>query len=72
VPDEVSVVGFDDVPESPYFLSPLTTLRQNFAELGRRSINLLVRQIAAGTRDPQQVILQAELITRSSTARARR
>jgi DNA-binding LacI/PurR family transcriptional regulator len=72
VPDEVSVVGFDDVPESPYFLPPLTTLRQNFAELGRRSINLLVRQIAAGTRDPQQVILQAELITRSSTARARR
>ena len=36
VPDDVSVVGFDDLPEAPYFTPPLTTVRQDFAELGRR------------------------------------
>ena len=36
VPAEVSVVGFDDMPDSGYFLPPLTTVRQDFAELGRR------------------------------------
>ena len=35
-PDDVSVVGFDDLPEAPYFTPPLTTVRQDFAELGRR------------------------------------
>ena len=36
VPGDVSVVGFDDLPEAPYFTPPLTTVRQDFAELGRR------------------------------------
>ena len=36
VPEDVSVVGFDDIPESAYFLPPLTTVRQDFGELGRR------------------------------------
>ena len=37
VPDDVSVVGFDDIPESAFFLPPLTTVRQDFGELGRRA-----------------------------------
>ncbi|WP_324278554.1 LacI family DNA-binding transcriptional regulator [Blastococcus brunescens] len=36
IPEDVSVVGFDDLPEAPYFTPPLTTVRQDFAELGRR------------------------------------
>jgi DNA-binding LacI/PurR family transcriptional regulator len=71
VPDDVSVVGFDDVPESAYFLPPLTTMRQDFVDLGRRSINMLVRQIATGTRDSHQIVLHADLVVRSSTASAR-
>jgi DNA-binding LacI/PurR family transcriptional regulator len=42
VPGQVSVVGFDDMPEAGYFLPPLTTVHQDFAELGRRSVGLLV------------------------------
>ncbi len=45
VPDDVSVVGFDDIPESAYFLPPLTTVRQDFGELGRRALNTLVELI---------------------------
>lgn len=68
VPDDVSVVGFDDVPESAYFLPPLTTIRQDFVELGRRGIDVLVGQLATGARDNQQIVLNPELVTRSSTA----
>ena len=37
IPAEVSVVGFDDIPEAPYFTPPLTTVRQDFNEVGSRS-----------------------------------
>jgi DNA-binding LacI/PurR family transcriptional regulator len=42
VPDDVSVVGFDDLPESGFFTPPLTTVRQDFATLGARCLQLLV------------------------------
>ncbi len=68
VPAEVSVVGFDDIPESAYFLPPLTTVRQDFAALGRRSIDLLVEQIARGDRNNGHVTLDPELVVRASSA----
>ena len=43
VPEDVSVVGFDDLPESAYFAPPLTTVRQDFGELGRRAMGLVER-----------------------------
>src|SRR4051794_18659076 len=38
VPDDVSVVGFDDLPEAQFFMPPLTTVRQNFLEVGRQAM----------------------------------
>ncbi|HML52067.1 MAG TPA: LacI family DNA-binding transcriptional regulator [Propionicimonas sp.] len=43
VPDDISVVGFDDLPESGHFLPPLTTVRQNFEELGRVGMAVILR-----------------------------
>jgi DNA-binding LacI/PurR family transcriptional regulator len=70
VPGEVSVVGFDDMPDSGYFLPPLTTVRQDFTELGRRSIALLLRQLRAGAGDrvAGRVVVAPELVVRGSTA----
>ena len=42
VPGDISVVGFDDTPESGYFLPALTTIRQDFGEVGRRSVELVL------------------------------
>nr|WP_125773969.1 LacI family DNA-binding transcriptional regulator [Antribacter gilvus] len=46
VPRDVSVVGFDDVAGSGHFVPPLTTVRQPFDELGRRSVALLLEAVA--------------------------
>ena len=50
VPGDVSVVGFDDVPEAAFFLPPLTTVGQDFGELGRRALHLLLDRISGGHR----------------------
>jgi DNA-binding LacI/PurR family transcriptional regulator len=42
VPGDLAVVGFDDIPEAAFFAPPLTTVRQDFAELGRRAVARLV------------------------------
>ena len=69
VPDDVSVVGFDDLPEAPYFTPPLTTVRQDFAELGRRGVHLLLARLRgeALSLDP----VPSTLVVRSSTGPAR-
>jgi DNA-binding LacI/PurR family transcriptional regulator len=67
VPDDVSVVGFDDTPESGYFLPPLTTVRQDFGEVGRRCVELLL-SLADGEPVERHVVVPAELVIRDSTA----
>lgn len=52
VPREVSVAGFDDIPESAHFWPPLTTVRQDFAELGKRCVAMLVDAIHSAGRAP--------------------
>ncbi len=65
VPGDVSVVGFDDLPEAPYLAPPLTTVRQDFAELGRRGVQLVLARLAGGPLVPEPVV--PELVVRAST-----
>jgi DNA-binding LacI/PurR family transcriptional regulator len=71
VPDDISIVGFDDIPEAAHFLPPLTTVRQNFVEIGRRAIELLLTELRGGEQT-SHLPIPPELIVRSSTARAPR
>jgi DNA-binding LacI/PurR family transcriptional regulator len=68
VPGDVSVVGFDDIPEAPYFTPALTTVRQDFIEVGSRTLRVLVRAIESGEPDVQGTRLPTELVVRDSTA----
>lgn len=71
VPDDLSVVGFDDIPEAAHSLPPLTTVRQDFAEVGRRAVAAalaLINGTVASTRGP----VPSRLIVRASTAAPRR
>jgi DNA-binding LacI/PurR family transcriptional regulator len=65
VPGDVSVVGFDDLPEAPYFTPPLTTVRQDFTELGRRGVQLVLARLRGEEFCAQPVMPQ--LVIRSST-----
>lgn len=67
VPDDISIVGFDDIPESEHFRPRLTTVRQDFGEVGQRCIAFLLAQIGGGRLDVLSPI-QPELIVRSSTS----
>jgi DNA-binding LacI/PurR family transcriptional regulator len=68
IPGDVSVVGFDDIPEAQYFTPPLTTVRQNFAEVGRSSLRLLLELMNNGDHPPQRLTIAPELVVRRSTA----
>jgi DNA-binding LacI/PurR family transcriptional regulator len=67
VPEDVSVVGFDDTPESAYFAPPLTTIRQDFGEVGQRCVALL-HDVIEGTESNGHVVVPAQLIVRASTS----
>jgi DNA-binding LacI/PurR family transcriptional regulator len=69
VPADVSVVGFDDIPESAFFLPPLTTVRQDFGELGRQALQLLVDRICGRPEPTPGLGVKPELIVRASAAR---
>jgi DNA-binding LacI/PurR family transcriptional regulator len=74
VPADVSVVGFDDIPESEFFAPPLTTIRQEFSEVGRESIRILLEQLDGTSRQDglyPRLEVPATLITRSSTGAPR-
>ncbi|MFE9425613.1 LacI family DNA-binding transcriptional regulator [Kitasatospora sp. NPDC006697] len=74
IPGDISVVGFDDIPEAAYFTPPLTTLRQDFGELGRRALELLVAELTVGraVRTPAEVRISPETVLRRSTGPAAR
>ena len=72
IPSEVSIVGFDDIPEAPYFTPPLTTVRQDFNEVGTRSVRMLLGTMLNGERLDPGSMVEPELIVRASTARAPR
>jgi DNA-binding LacI/PurR family transcriptional regulator len=71
VPQDVSVVGFDDIPEAPFFLPPLTTVRQDFDEVGNRSVRLLLRMIEGADSLPSPPRVEPQLVVRESTDVAR-
>ncbi|MEV0405368.1 LacI family DNA-binding transcriptional regulator [Actinoallomurus sp. NPDC050550] len=69
VPDDVSVVGFDDVPVAPYVTPPLTTVRQPFDAVAREGLKLLVQVIEQPHLDPSPASAPpVELVVRASTA----
>lgn len=73
VPEDVSIIGFDDIPEAEYFGPPLTTVRQDFDELGRRALRSLIQLIDADLagvgRAAVRVSIDPGLVVRASAAR---
>jgi DNA-binding LacI/PurR family transcriptional regulator len=71
VPDDVSVVGFDDSAFMNCTNPPLTTVRQPIEAMGRTAVTLLVGQIEGATVTSEELLFEPELVVRGSTAPAR-
>jgi LacI family repressor for deo operon, udp, cdd, tsx, nupC, and nupG len=69
LPAQLSVIGVDDIPMASYFAPPLTTVRQDFAAIGREAANLLIEVIDLPQDPPRHLLLPAELVIRRSTSR---
>lgn len=65
IPDDIAIVGFDDVPDALRMTPHLTTIRQPVLELGVTAAELLLSSLAGES--PENVVLQPELIVRAST-----
>lgn len=68
VPDDVSVVGFDDLPEVRWSSPPLTTVRQPLVEMGVLAARTVLRLAAGDEAESPRVELATELVVRESTA----
>jgi len=68
VPDDISVVGFDDIDLAAFTSPPLTTIRQPAAEIAERATAILIDLIAGHRPRKLRHALKAELVVRGSTA----
>ncbi|KUJ47050.1 LacI family DNA-binding transcriptional regulator [Verrucosispora sp. FIM060022] len=66
VPDDISVVGFDDVPEAAYFIPPLTTVRPDFVAVARASLEMLLAQIETDSGGALRETIAPSLVSRQS------
>jgi DNA-binding LacI/PurR family transcriptional regulator len=71
VPEDISLVGFDDLPESPYFNPPLTSVRWDFLELGRRAVATLLSEIEQRNGVQPRDLVAPSLVVRGSADRWR-
>ena len=67
IPDQMAVVGVDDMPLSSYFDPPLTTMHQDMPQIGREAISLLLKTIDHAGQNCPQLKFAAELVVRQST-----
>jgi LacI family transcriptional regulator len=71
VSEDISMVGFDDIPEAAYFQAPLTTIRQDFSAMGKQGVDYLVSLINKPDTPPHQRVLLPQLVVRSSSRQRR-
>lgn len=69
IPDDVSIVGFDDMPWARAISPPLTLIKQPGYEMGRRAAELMFQRLEDPKREPVQITMEPSLIVRKSTGK---
>lgn len=67
VPDEIALIGYDDIDFAAAAVVPLSSIRQPSALIGRTAVEILLEEAADQSIEPRQVVFQPELVVRSST-----
>jgi len=68
IPDDISIIGFDDVPQASFVYPKLTTIRQPLEQMGKVAVKMLLEQIEDQSRPLQRITLATQLIIRDSCA----
>ena len=68
VPDDISVIGFDDIPQAGHVYPKLTTVRQPLEQMGQVAVKMLLELIKDRSLPPQRVTLPTQLVIRDSCA----
>jgi LacI family transcriptional regulator len=66
IPEDISIIGFDDIPQASLVYPKLTTVRQPLEQMGRVAVKMLLEHIEDRSRSPQRITLATELIIRDS------
>ncbi len=66
IPEDLSIVGFDDIPRALYSYPPLTTVRQPLTEIGRLATRLLLKHIKNPDQPTERIVLETEFVIRES------
>jgi DNA-binding LacI/PurR family transcriptional regulator len=74
IPEDIGIVGFDDMAESAYFLPPLTTIHQDQHEIGQVAVGEIIKIIESGWKEsapilPNSIVLPTTLVVRQSSTR---
>jgi len=69
IPDDMAVIGFDDIPISKFLNPPLSTIHSPAYSLGQAAASMLIQQLTEGTLAQEEVILHTQLLIRESTSR---
>ena len=67
VPDEIALIGYDDIDFAAAAVVPLSSIRQPSALIGRTAVEILLEEAADSSIEPRQVVFQPQLVVRSST-----
>ena len=68
IPDDISIVGFDDLPWAKAISPPLTVVKQPAYEMGQKAAELFFKRVEEPSRENVEVVLEPKLIIRQSTA----
>jgi len=68
IPDDLSVMGYDDIPIASYTIPPLSTVAQPIVEMGRASVELLLHHLGNSDMEPETTVLETHLVIRQTTA----
>ncbi len=66
IPDDISIIGFDDVPKAAYSFPPLTTVKQPLQAMGEKAAELVIQQIRASSFEKEDLFLDTQLIIRDT------
>jgi len=67
IPEELQVIGFDDIPQTEWLNYQLTTFQQDFSRLARESVKIIVEQIAEQSASLVKLMIPIKFIERNTT-----